>query len=51
MTLFGDGTQQRAFSHIDDVAPVIASSVDFPAAYNQSIQRGRRCAAHGTGTG
>src|SRR5579872_6737662 len=35
MTLFGDGTQQRAFSHIDDVAPVIASSVNFPAAYNQ----------------
>lgn len=40
MTLFGDGTQQRAFSHIDDVAPVIASSVDFPAAYNQVFNVG-----------
>ena len=27
LTIFGDGTQTRAFSHIDDVAPVIAESV------------------------
>ena len=40
MTLFGDGTQQRAFSHIDDVAPIIASSVDVPAAYNQVFNVG-----------
>lgn len=27
MTIFGDGTQMRAFTHIDDVAPIIAESV------------------------
>jgi UDP-glucose 4-epimerase len=26
MTIFGDGTQQRAFTHINDVAPTIAAS-------------------------
>jgi UDP-glucose 4-epimerase len=40
MTIFGDGTQQRAFTHIDDVAPVIAESVDFPAARNQIFNVG-----------
>jgi UDP-glucose 4-epimerase len=35
MTIFGDGTQTRAFSYIGDVAPVIAMSVETPAAYNQ----------------
>jgi len=35
MTIFGDGTQTRAFSYIDDVAPAIARSVETPAAYNQ----------------
>ncbi len=35
MTVFGDGEQTRAFSYIGDVAPVIAKSVDTPAAYNQ----------------
>src|SRR5580700_5980506 len=34
MTMFGDGSQQRAFSHIDDVAPMIAASIDYPEAYN-----------------
>lgn len=28
MTVFGDGSQTRAFSHIDDVAPVIAAAMD-----------------------
>jgi UDP-glucose 4-epimerase len=40
MTIFGDGLQQRAFTHIDDVAPIIAESVDFPAARNQVFNVG-----------
>ena len=35
MTIFGDGSQTRAFSYIDDVAPVIAASIARPACYNQ----------------
>jgi len=34
MTVFGDGLQTRAFSYISDVAPVIARSIERPAAYN-----------------
>jgi UDP-glucose 4-epimerase len=40
MTIFGDGTQQRAFTHIDDVAPVIAASVDYPMARNETFNVG-----------
>lgn len=40
MTIFGDGTQTRAFSYIADVAPVIAASIDRPAAYNQVFNVG-----------
>jgi UDP-glucose 4-epimerase len=40
MTVFGDGEQQRAFTHINDVAPIIAESVDFPAARNQIFNVG-----------
>jgi UDP-glucose 4-epimerase len=40
MTIFGDGTQQRAFTHISDVAPIIAASVDFPAARNEVFNVG-----------
>lgn len=40
MTIFGDGMQQRAFTHIDDVAPIIAAAVDFPAARNQIFNVG-----------
>jgi len=40
MTIFGDGTQTRAFSYIDDVAPVIAASIYRPAAYNQVFNVG-----------
>jgi UDP-glucose 4-epimerase len=40
MTIFGDGTQQRAFTHIDDVAPIIAESVSYPAAMNQIFNVG-----------
>lgn len=32
LTIFGDGTQTRAFSHVDDVAPHIARSVRNPRA-------------------
>jgi len=40
MTIFGDGTQTRAFSYIGDVAPLIADSIDVPAAYNQVFNVG-----------
>ena len=40
MTIFGDGLQTRAFSHIDDVAPLIARSVDTPPAVNQVFNVG-----------
>jgi UDP-glucose 4-epimerase len=40
MTIFGDGTQQRAFTHIDDVAPIIADSVQVPTARNQVFNVG-----------
>ena len=40
MTIFGDGTQTRAFSYIGDVAPVIAEAVTVPAAYNQIFNLG-----------
>ena len=40
MTVFGDGTQTRAFSHIDDVAPVIADSIAEPRAWNQVFNVG-----------
>lgn len=40
LTIFGDGNQARAFSYIDDVAPVIARSVLNPAAYGQLFNVG-----------
>ena len=40
MTIFGDGTQKRAFSYIGDVAPVIAEAIDVPEAYNQVFNIG-----------
>jgi UDP-glucose 4-epimerase len=40
MTIFGDGTQTRAFSYIDDVAPHIAKSVNVPQAYGQVVNIG-----------
>ncbi len=40
MTVFGDGSQQRAFSYIGDVAPVIARSIDVPAARNEVFNIG-----------
>lgn len=40
MTIFGDGTQQRAFTYIRDIAPAIANSVSIPAAQNQIFNVG-----------
>jgi UDP-glucose 4-epimerase len=40
MTVFGDGTQKRAFSYIGDVAPIIAESIENEAAYNEVFNVG-----------
>ena len=40
LTIFGDGSQTRAFSHIDDVAPVIAQSVNNKKSYNEIFNIG-----------
>jgi UDP-glucose 4-epimerase len=40
MTVFGDGTQTRAFSYIGDLAPIMADAIDTPAAYNQIFNIG-----------
>lgn len=40
LTVFGDGTQTRAFSYIDDVAIPIAKSVTVPAAFNEVFNIG-----------
>ena len=40
MTIFGDGTQTRAFSYIGDVAPVIAQSIDIPESANEVFNIG-----------
>ena len=44
MTIFGDGTQTRAFSYVDDVAPVMAGAIDVPPRLEPGVQRGRRSA-------
>jgi UDP-glucose 4-epimerase len=40
MTVFGDGTQTRAFSYIGDIAPLMADAITTPAAYNQVFNVG-----------
>ena len=40
MTIFGDGQQERAFTHIGDIAPIIAESIEFPAAQNEIFNVG-----------
>lgn len=40
MTVFGDGTQVRAFSYIDDVAPVIAASALMPQFSGETVNIG-----------
>lgn len=40
MTIFGDGSQLRAFTYINDVAPLIADAVNKSSARNQVINLG-----------
>jgi UDP-glucose 4-epimerase len=40
MTIFGDGRQTRAFTHIDDVAPLIAKAPEIQEAYQQVFNIG-----------
>ncbi|WP_103071773.1 NAD-dependent epimerase/dehydratase family protein [Aquimarina sediminis] len=40
LTIFGDGEQTRAFTHIDDVAPYIANAVNVREAYNKVFNVG-----------
>jgi UDP-glucose 4-epimerase len=40
MTIFGDGLQTRAFTHVDDVAPLIAQCVDVAASENEVFNIG-----------
>ena len=40
MSIFGDGSQTRAFSYIDDVAPAIAHSIKNSDAYNEIFNVG-----------
>lgn len=40
MSVFGDGTQKRAFSYIGDIAPILADAICVPAARNQIFNIG-----------
>jgi UDP-glucose 4-epimerase len=40
MTIFGDGSQQRAFSYVGDIAEIIAASASTPAAQNEIFNIG-----------
>lgn len=40
VTIFGDGSQTRAFSHYSDVVPIIAGSISHSAAYNKIFNVG-----------
>src|SRR5258705_3475937 len=40
MTIFGDGEQQRAFTHINDVAPLIAECANVEASRNEIFNVG-----------
>jgi UDP-glucose 4-epimerase len=40
MTIFGDGSQTRAFSYIGDIVPIMAEAIHLPAAYNQIFNIG-----------
>lgn len=40
MSVFGDGTQTRAFSYVGDIVPFMAEAIDTPQAYNQIFNVG-----------
>jgi UDP-glucose 4-epimerase len=40
MSVFGDGQQTRAFSHVDDIAPLMANAPRVAAAYNEVFNIG-----------
>lgn len=40
MTVFGEGSQTRAFSYVDDIAPIMAEAIDVPGAWNQIFNIG-----------
>lgn len=40
LPIFGDGLQTRAFTHIDDVAPLITRAASVPSARNQTFNLG-----------
>jgi UDP-glucose 4-epimerase len=40
MTVFGDGTQTRAFSYVGDIAPIMAEAIEVPHAHNQVFNVG-----------
>lgn len=48
MTVFGDGSQTRAFSYIDDIVPIMVDAVNTPTAYNEVFNVGadRSCSVN-----
>jgi UDP-glucose 4-epimerase len=40
LTIFGDGSQTRAFTYVGDVAPIIAESTEVPEARNETFNIG-----------
>jgi UDP-glucose 4-epimerase len=40
MTVFGDGSQTRAFSYIGDLTPIMTEAINVPAAYHQVFNIG-----------
>lgn len=40
LSVFGDGLQQRAFSYVGDIAPIMADCVNVPAAYGEVFNIG-----------
>jgi UDP-glucose 4-epimerase len=40
MTIFGDGTQTRSFTYIDDIAPLLAEAIDVGGAWNDVFNIG-----------